>query len=163
MSGSMASKSAFSPASSARPTPVSSPAPQFADSEKERTVKPMSKEEKAAEMARRKEERRLVCTYSTIPSASTRDITHIAYRETEGTEEECRCCCGVTSLTMTITNVYAFVCTCEQHVLVCTCKMKMRANGTQPCIFTERMSWVCQCQEIHENHDRTISLLGADN
>lgn len=71
MSGSMANKPAFSPASSARPTPVSSPAPQFADSEKERTVKPMSKEEKAAEMARRKEERRLVCTCSDIPSTST--------------------------------------------------------------------------------------------
>ncbi|KAI6026416.1 hypothetical protein BKA83DRAFT_143337 [Pisolithus microcarpus] len=48
---------AFSPASSARPTPIPSPIP--ADSEKERAIKPISKEEKAAEMARRKEERRL--------------------------------------------------------------------------------------------------------
>lgn len=48
---------AFSPASSARPTPIPSPIP--ADSEKERATKPISKEEKAAEMARRKEERRL--------------------------------------------------------------------------------------------------------
>lgn len=48
---------AFSPASSARPTPVPSPVPT--DPEKERAIKPISKEEKAAEMARRKEERRL--------------------------------------------------------------------------------------------------------
>lgn len=49
--------SAFSLASSARSTPVPSPAPT--DPEKERAIKPISKEEKAAEMARRKEERRL--------------------------------------------------------------------------------------------------------
>ncbi|KAL4074349.1 armadillo-type protein [Scleroderma yunnanense] len=57
--GSMANVPAFSPSSSARPTPLSSPIPQLTEFEKERTVKLMSKEEKAAEMARRKEERRL--------------------------------------------------------------------------------------------------------
>ncbi|KAI6044640.1 armadillo-type protein [Pisolithus marmoratus] len=56
-SGIVPSFVAFSPASSARPTPV--PSPALVDSQKERAIKPISKEEKAAEMARRKEERRL--------------------------------------------------------------------------------------------------------
>ncbi|KAG0700943.1 armadillo-type protein [Suillus ampliporus] len=51
----------FSPASSARSTPVSSPRPlpNTADSTPSTNLAGMSKEEKAAEMARRKEERRL--------------------------------------------------------------------------------------------------------
>jgi SCY1-like protein 1 len=52
---------AFSPASSARSTPVSSPRPlpNTADNTPPVSMAGMSKEEKAAEMARRKEERRL--------------------------------------------------------------------------------------------------------
>lgn len=52
---------AFSPASSARSTPVSSPRPlpNTADNTPPTSMSGMSKEEKAAEMARRKEERRL--------------------------------------------------------------------------------------------------------
>ncbi|KAG1738786.1 hypothetical protein EDB19DRAFT_1982454 [Suillus lakei] len=52
---------AFSPASSARSTPVSSPRPlpNAADNALSTSMAGMSKEEKAAEMARRKEERRL--------------------------------------------------------------------------------------------------------
>jgi SCY1-like protein 1 len=52
---------AFSPASSARSTPVSSPRPlpNTADNTPPTSMAGMSKEEKAAEMARRKEERRL--------------------------------------------------------------------------------------------------------
>ncbi|KAG1736461.1 uncharacterized protein EDB91DRAFT_506231 [Suillus paluster] len=52
---------AFSPASSARSTPVSSPRPlpNTADSAQPTNMAGLSKEEKAAEMARRKEERRL--------------------------------------------------------------------------------------------------------
>ncbi|KAG1766920.1 hypothetical protein EV702DRAFT_1148475 [Suillus placidus] len=49
---------AFSPASSARSTPVSSPRP-LPDNTPPTSMAGMSKEEKAAEMARRKEERRL--------------------------------------------------------------------------------------------------------
>ncbi|OAX38866.1 hypothetical protein K503DRAFT_130068 [Rhizopogon vinicolor AM-OR11-026] len=53
---------AFSPGSSARSTPVSfpPPLPNAADSLSSSSMTAMSKEEKAAEMARRKEERRLV-------------------------------------------------------------------------------------------------------
>lgn len=52
---------AFSPASSARSTPLSSPRPlpSTADNTPPTSMAGMSKEEKAAEMARRKEERRL--------------------------------------------------------------------------------------------------------
>ncbi|KAG1717537.1 hypothetical protein EDB19DRAFT_2032453 [Suillus lakei] len=52
---------AFSPASSARSTPVSSPRPlpSAADNAPSTSMAGMSKEEKVAEMARRKEERRL--------------------------------------------------------------------------------------------------------
>lgn len=52
---------AFSPASSARSTPISSPPPLPNAAEPVQTsLAGLSKEEKAAEMARRKEERRLV-------------------------------------------------------------------------------------------------------
>ncbi|KAF9219572.1 hypothetical protein BS17DRAFT_789014 [Gyrodon lividus] len=50
----------MSPASSSRPTPVSSPPPLPAETElAPKSMAGMSREEKAAEMAKRKEERRL--------------------------------------------------------------------------------------------------------
>ncbi|KAH0832319.1 hypothetical protein J3R83DRAFT_13329 [Lanmaoa asiatica] len=54
----------ISPVPSRRPTPISSPPPLPADPEPvPKSTAGMSKEEKANEMARRKEERRLVCVF----------------------------------------------------------------------------------------------------
>lgn len=92
----MPSKSAaVTPASSSRPTPISSPRPLPDTELVPKLTVGMSKEEKASEMARRKEERRLVRKFLRADSPSNIRVTMVivARRKTERTEKE-RDVCG---------------------------------------------------------------------
>jgi hypothetical protein len=102
---------AFSPASSARSTPVSSPRPlpNTADNTPPVSMAGMSKEEKAAEMARRKEERRLVrVSFLVWRCGGLCLLTCAADREAERTEKErCYCWKGLSMMALVDTCVYA--------------------------------------------------------